>query len=66
MSAQPAMFALPIGRQNEDEGATRRQARQHGHGETEGSRVRACRFRDDLMQGAAGQAAVRQMGVESG
>ena len=36
MSGEPAMLALPIGRHDEDEGAARWQARQHGHDETEG------------------------------
>jgi hypothetical protein len=66
VSAKAAMFALPIGRQNEDEGAAPRQARQYGHDETEGSREDIFRFGDDLMQGAAGQAALRQVGIESG
>src|ERR1700734_2387901 len=66
MSAKAAMVALPIGRHDEEEGAARRQAAQPRHDETEGGRKRACRFRYDLMQGAAGEAALRQMGIDGG
>ena len=64
MAARAALFALPIGRDDEEEGAARRLARQHRHGETKGGRKGARRVRHDLMQGAAGQAALRQMGIE--
>jgi hypothetical protein len=66
VSAQAAMLALPIGRQNEDEGAAPRQPRQNCRDETESSREDALGCGDDLVQGAAGQAALRQVGIESG
>mgnify|MGYP007135463319 CR=1 FL=1 len=66
VSAQAAMWALPIGRHDEDEGAAPRQPRQHGRDKTEGGREHVCRFGHDLMQGAASQAALRQVAIESG
>ena len=66
MSAKAAMVALPIGRHDEEEGAARRQVAQHRHDETEGGRKRVCHFRYDLMQGAAAEATLRQMGIDSG
>ncbi len=66
VAGKPAMAAPPMGRQDENERMNARQTRQHRDDETEGGRQRAFRPGHDLMQGAGGQAAVRQVGINGG
>ncbi len=65
MSAKPAVWAQPItrhmGRHDDDERVRRRQAAQERHDEAEGGSDGALRLRHDLVQGAAGEAALRQV-----
>jgi len=62
----PAVLAQPIGRHDEDERVSPRQAGENRRDEAERGRYGACRRRHDFMQGAAGQAALGQVGIEGG
>jgi hypothetical protein len=66
MSGKPAMLAQPIGRNDEDERAARRQAGKNGHDEAEGGGDGAFRLGHDFMERAAGQAALGQVGIKRG
>ncbi len=66
MSVKTAILATPIGRQDEDERGRASDAGQQRHDKTEGGRERRLRLGHDFMQGAAGQAAFRQMRIQRG
>jgi hypothetical protein len=66
MSGKPAVLALPVGRHDKDERMSRRQASQQRHDEAEGGGCGALSRGHDLMQGATGQATLRQAGIKSG
>ena len=68
MPAKTAMLARAIGGQDEDDGfwrQVRQKVRQNGDHEAEGTGDGAFRIRHDLVQGAAREAATRQMGIQS-
>jgi hypothetical protein len=65
-AAMGAVWAKPEGRYDEDERMRPRQARENCGDEPESSRHGCFCRRDDLVQGAAGKAARRQMGIKPG
>ncbi len=74
VSGKPAVLALPVSRHDQDDlfprpfpfRGRRRNVSQNCHDEAEGGRQRAWRLGHDFVQGAASQAAVRQVGIERG
>jgi hypothetical protein len=66
MAAQPAMVAPSVSWCDEDDRMSARQAGEKRRDETEGRRLRGFGHGHDFMQGAGGEAAFRQIGIERG
>ena len=65
MTVKPAMFAPPIGRHHEDERLRSHPAGEDRRQEAKGGGGGAC-FGHHLVQAAAGQSALGEMGIDSG
>ena len=66
VAKKPAVLASAVGRHDEDERGRAGDVRQQRDDEAEGGGYSVLRLGHDLMQGAAGQTALRQAGIESG
>jgi hypothetical protein len=64
MSGESAVPAPSVSRHDEDNRVSARQAGEKRHDETEGRRLRGFGRGHDFMQGAGGEAAFRQIGIE--
>jgi hypothetical protein len=65
VAMRAAIVAQPVGRHDEDDRVSPRQARKERHDEAEGGGSSAF-FGYDFVQGAAGQTALRQVRIEGG
>jgi hypothetical protein len=66
VAGQAAVTAKPISRDDEEERVNARKTSQQRHHKTKGGRQSVVLFGDDLMQRAAGKAALGQIAIDGG